>query len=102
MTVGDELRHWVMLIREAESHCVTFTGRGYRVRLKVGDTVVLRSQQSGTWWAPSTAEWGRLTTAAGTQSVELTVYTALYSNNQIGSGNGPFVQSAPRRFTLAR
>ena len=102
MTVGDELRRWVTLIPEAEAHCDAFSGRAYELRFKVGDAVVLRRQQSATSWTPSAAEWARLSTAAGTRTVELTVYTATYTSNQIGAGNGPFVQSAPRRFTLTR
>lgn len=102
MTVGDELRRWVTLLPEAEAHCSPFTGRGYELRFKVGTTVVFRRQQTTTTWTPTAAEWTRLTSAIGAQTAELTIYTVLYTNNQINTGNGPFAPSAPRRFTLAR
>lgn len=102
MTVGDELRRWTTLLPEAEAHCNPFTGRGYELRFTAGGTVIFRRQQSALSWTPTAAEWSRLTTAIGTQTAELTIYTAVYSNNQISTGNGPFAQSMPRRFTLAR
>lgn len=101
MTVGDELRRWVTLIPEAEAHCEPFTGRAYELRLKVGATVALRRQQSALSWTPTAAEWTYLTGAIGTQTAELTIYTASYVANQISTGAGPFYPMTARRFTVA-
>jgi hypothetical protein len=63
--------------------------------------VVYRRQQSGTAWTPAPSQWGQLRAALGAMPTELTVYTAVFSNSQIASGNGPYTTSAPRRFQLA-
>lgn len=102
MTVGEELRRWFTLLPEAEAHCAPFSGRAYELRFRVGSNVVFRRQQSTLSWTPTAAEWTSLTNAIGAQTAELTIYTALYTSNQIGTGNGPFVQTAARRFTVAR
>ncbi|MBI5512131.1 MAG: hypothetical protein HY909_00095 [Deltaproteobacteria bacterium] len=100
-TLGGELRRWVVLVPEAEAHCAPFNGRGYELSFKAGGRVVFRRQQSGTSWTPTMDQWTRLRGLLGTDTVELTVYNALFSNSQIASGNGPFVGSAPRRFRVA-
>ena len=101
MTVGDELRRWITLIPEAEAHCAPYSGRGYELRFKVGSNVIYRRQQSALSWTPSTAEWGYLTTAIGTQTAELTIYTASFVSSAISQGTGPFAPMAARRFTIA-
>ncbi len=102
MTVGDELRRLLDPLPEAHAHCDPFTGRAYELRIKVGSTVLLRRQQSATSWTPTAAEWAYLTGAIGSQTAELTLYTASLVSNQVSSGTGPFYASAPRRFTVAR
>lgn len=101
MTVGDELRRWTTLVPEAEAHCDPFTGRAYELRIKAGANVLLRRQQSALSWTPSAAEWTYLTGAIGTQTAELTIYTASYVANQISTGAGPFYPMTARRFTVA-
>ena len=101
MTVGDELRRWTTLVPEAEAHCDPFTGRAYELRIKAGANVLLRRQQSALSWTPSAAEWTYLTGAIGTQTAELTIYTATYVANQISTGAGPFYPMTARRFTVA-
>jgi hypothetical protein len=101
MTVGDELWRWTSLVSTAEAHCSPFTGRAYELRLKVGQRVVMRRQQSALSWAPTMTEWTALKTAAGSNPIDLTVYTVVYTSNLLASGTGPFYASTPRRFTIA-
>ncbi len=101
-TWRDELLRLVTPLPEAHAHCDPFTGRAYELRIAVGATVILRRQQSATSWTPTAAEWAYLTRTIGTQTAQLTLYTASMVNNQITAGNGPFVPAMTRRFTLAR
>jgi hypothetical protein len=100
MTLADELRRWTTLIPEAEAHCEPFSGRAYELRFRVGGATVLRRQQSATTWTPDARDWGILVAGGGGRTVELTVYTALFNNGQIGVGAGPFTPMAARRFAL--
>lgn len=102
MTVRDELARWTTLIPEAEAHCLVFSDRGYELRFKVGSTVIFRRQQAARTWTPTSSQWDYLARTIGTQTAELTVYTASFSASQIGAGAGPFYATAPRRFTIAR
>ncbi|MDO9020914.1 MAG: hypothetical protein Q8S73_32195 [Deltaproteobacteria bacterium] len=101
LTLADEWHRWTTLIPEAQAHCPPFSGRGYDLIFRSGDQVVFRRQQSGTAWTPDAAAWARLRTAAAGGALALTIQTATFSANLIPSGSGPFVQSAPRRFTIA-
>lgn len=101
MTLADELHRWTALVPEAEAHCSPFNGRGYELVFKAGGTTVLRRQQSTTSWTPDAATWTRLADALAGRQAELTVVTTTFSNSQVGSA-GIFVQTAPRRFTIAR
>ncbi len=101
LTFADEWQRWTTLVPEAQAHCPPFSGRGYDVFIRSGDTVVFRRQQSGTSWTPDAASWARLRTAAAGGPLSLTIQTATFNANVIPSGSGPFVQSAPRRFTIS-
>lgn len=96
----DDLGRWSTLVPEAQAHCAPFSGRGYELQFRVGGRVVLRRQQSATSYTPGPDAWDRLRTTAGTNPVELTVYTAVFNQNTITPGNGPFAATAPRRFTF--
>ena len=100
-TFADEWRRWTTLLPEAQAHCPPFSGRAYDLIFRRSGQVVFRRQQSGASWTPDAAAWARLRTAAGDQ-LELTIQTATFAADVIASGAGPFVQSAPRRFTLTR
>lgn len=100
-TWRDDLVRWTTLVPEAQAHCAPFSGRGYELQFRVGGRVVLRRQQSATSYTPGPDAWDRLRAAAGTSPVELTVYTAVFNQNTITPGNGPFAATAPRRFTFA-
>lgn len=100
LTFADEWRRWTTLVPEARAHCPPFSGRGYDLIFRRGGQVILRRQQSGSSWTPDAATWTRLRTATAGGQVELTIQTATFAANVIASGAGPFVQSAPRRFTL--
>jgi len=95
----DDLARWSVLVPEAHAHCTPFSGRAYELQFRVAGRLVLRRQQSSTSYTPGPDAWDRLRTAGG--PVELTVVTALFNQNVIFPGNGPFAPSAPRRFTLA-
>lgn len=97
----DDLARWSVLVPEAQAHCVPFTGRAYELRFRVGGQVVLRRQQSATRYSPGPDAWARLRAAAGSNPVELVIVTAVFNQNAITAGNGPFVTASPRRFTLA-
>lgn len=100
MTLADELRRWTTLLPEAEAHCEPFSGRAYELRFKVNGATVLRRQQSSTSWTPDARDWGILVAGGAGRTVELTVYTALFNNGQIGTSAGPFTPMAARRFVL--
>lgn len=97
----DDLLRWGHLVPEAQAHCAPFSGRGYELQFRVGGRIVLRRQQSSTSYTPGPDAWERLRAAAGNDAVELTVFTAVFNQNTISPGNGPFAATAPRRFTLA-
>lgn len=97
----DDLVRWSVLVPEAQAHCAPFTGRAYELRFRVGGAVVLRRQQSATNYTPGPDAWARLRAAAGSNPVELVIATAVFNQNAITAGNGPFVTATPRRFTLA-
>ncbi len=99
MNWRDELARWTTLVPEAQAHCDAFSGRAYELSFKVGTRVVLRRQQSLTTWTPDAATWTRLRSAAGTSTVELTIYAASFNANQVTAG--PFVSGTVRRFTIA-
>jgi hypothetical protein len=100
MTLADELRRWTTLIPEAEAHCEPFSGRAYELRFRVNGATVLRRQQSATSWTPDGRDWSLIVAGATGRTVELTVYTALFNNGQIGPSAGPFTPMAARRFVL--
>lgn len=100
MTLADELRRWTTLIPEAEAHCEPFSGRAYELRLRVNGATVLRRQQSATSWTPDGRDWSLIVAGGAGRTVELTVYTALFNNGQIGPSAGPFTPMAARRFVL--
>lgn len=85
---------------EAEAHCEAFTGRAYELRFSVNGAVVMRRQTSALSWTPDAIQWQRLVAAVGSSTVELRVYTANFSANQINSGSGPFAPMAARSFTI--
>lgn len=99
MTWRDELARWTTLIPEAQAHCVPFTGQAYELRFSVGGSVVLRRQQSLTTYTPDAQRWSYLKTTAAGRPIELRIITARLNSNQLGQG--PFVASEPRRFTIA-
>lgn len=99
ITWRDELARWTTLIPEAQAHCVPFTGQAYELRFSVAGSVVLRRQQSLTSYTPDNARWSYLRTMAAGRPIELRIVTARLSSNQIGQG--PFVASEPRRFTIS-
>lgn len=99
MTWRDELARWTTLIPEAQAHCVPFTGQAYELRFSVGGSVILRRQQSLTSYTPDAARWSYLRTSAAGRPIELRVITARLNSNQLGQG--PFVASEARRFTIA-
>jgi hypothetical protein len=100
MTLADELRRWTTLLPEAEAHCEPFSGRAYELRFKVNGATVIRRQQSTTSWTPDARDWAILVAGGAGRTVELTVYTALFNNGQIGTSAGPFTPMAARRFAL--
>lgn len=102
MTVRDELARWTTLVPEAQAHCEPFSARAYELRFKVGTSVIFRRQQSARTWTPTAAQWDYLVRTIGTQTAELTVYTASFSASQISTGAGPFYATTSRRFTIAR
>ena len=100
MTLADELARWTTLLPSAEAHCEPFSGRAYELRFRVNGATILRRQQSATSWTPEARDWGVLVAGGGGHTVELTVYTALFNNGQIGATAGPFTPMAARTFVL--
>ncbi len=85
---------------EAHAHCEPYSGRAYELRFSVNGAVVMRRQTAALSWTPDAIQWQRLVSAVGANTVELRVYAATFSANQINPGSGPFAPMAARSFTI--
>jgi hypothetical protein len=74
--------------RRAHAHGTPMNGKAYLLTLKSNGSVVARVFTTNTTFTPNDAMWTKLTTA---KTIEATLATASYDNNDIVQGSGPFV-----------
>ena len=96
LTALDEWRRFVTLIPEAEAHCPPFNGVGYAVVFTAGAQEVLRAETASRRYTPAADAWARLQAVRGV--IGMRVVVARFGASAVVEG--PFDQSAARRFTL--
>lgn len=78
-------------MRAAHAHGDPMNGKAYLLTLRSGGNVVARAFTTNTTYTPDDATWTKLKTA---KSIEATLASASYDNNNIVQGSGPFVAPA--------
>lgn len=75
-------------MRAAHAHGDPMNGKAYLLTLRSGGSVVARVFTTNTTFTPDDAMWTKLKTA---KSIEATLASASYDNNNLVQGSGPFV-----------
>ncbi len=78
-------------MRDAHAHGNPMNGKAYLLTLRSGGAVVGRVFTTNTTYTPDDAMWTKLKSA---KSIEATLASASYDNNNIVQGSGPFVAPA--------
>jgi len=78
-------------LRSAHAHGAPMNGRAYLLVLKSGGTSVVRVFTTDTSYTPDNATWTMVKTA---KSITATISSALFDNNNVVQGSGPFVGTA--------